>query len=104
VKASWERVNFVCASILLLIIKGSQFRNSNRTGSCRKDLMQGPWRGAAYQFGGFVGLVLFLVEFSGGLSYSPSHSFEGAWFSAVSFCLNQQTDHVFSLLQAGATN
>jgi hypothetical protein len=32
----------------LLIIKGSQNRNSGRAGSWRQELMQKPWRGAAY--------------------------------------------------------
>ena len=37
-----------CTSTLLFIIEGSQDGKSNRTGSWRQELMQMPWRGAAY--------------------------------------------------------
>jgi len=36
------------ASTSQLIIKGSQDRNSSRAGTWRQELMQRPWRGAAY--------------------------------------------------------
>jgi hypothetical protein len=36
------------ASTLLFIIEGSQGRNSNMAESWRQELMQKPWRGAAY--------------------------------------------------------
>jgi hypothetical protein len=34
--------------ISLVIIKGYQDRNSNRAGTWRQELIQRPWRGAAY--------------------------------------------------------
>ena len=43
-----ERVCSAYASTLLFIIKGSQDRNSNRAETWRQELMQRPWRGAAY--------------------------------------------------------
>jgi hypothetical protein len=43
-----ERVHSIYTSSLLFITEGSQDRNSNRTGSWRQELMQRPWRGAAY--------------------------------------------------------
>lgn len=35
------------ASTSLFITKGTQDRNSDRAGTCRLELMQRPWRGAA---------------------------------------------------------
>ena len=43
-----ERVYLAYTSTSMFIIKGSQDRNSKRTGTCRQELMQKPWRGAAY--------------------------------------------------------
>jgi hypothetical protein len=48
-KLSWgEMVYSAYISILLLITKGSQDRNSNRAGTWRRELMYQLWRGAAY--------------------------------------------------------
>jgi hypothetical protein len=52
-KASWGRkvVFFFFPAytfISLVIIKGYQDRNSNRAGTWRQELIQRPWRGAAY--------------------------------------------------------
>jgi hypothetical protein len=45
-----ERVYSAYTSTLMLlfIIKGSQDRNSHRAGTWRQELMQRPWRDAAY--------------------------------------------------------
>jgi hypothetical protein len=43
-----ERVYSAYTSTLLFIIKGSQDRNSHRAGTWRQELMQRPWRDAAY--------------------------------------------------------
>jgi hypothetical protein len=43
-----ERVYLAYISTLLLIIEGSQDRNSHRVGTWRQKLMQMPWMGAAY--------------------------------------------------------
>jgi hypothetical protein len=43
-----ERVYLAHTSMLLFIIKGSQDRDSSRAGTWRQELMQRPWRGAAY--------------------------------------------------------
>ena len=43
-----ERVYSAYTSTLLFITKGSQDRNSHRAGTWRQELMQRPWRGAAY--------------------------------------------------------
>jgi hypothetical protein len=43
-----EIVDSVSTSTLLFITKGSQDRNSHRAGTWRQELMQRPWRGAAY--------------------------------------------------------
>ena len=39
----------VYASIHRLVIEGSQDRNSSRAGTWRQELVQRPWRTAAYQ-------------------------------------------------------
>jgi hypothetical protein len=44
-----EVVYLAYTSTSLFIIKGSQDRNSNRTGTWRQELMQKPSRGAAYR-------------------------------------------------------
>ena len=43
-----ERVYLAYTSALLFITEGSQDRNSNRAGTWRQELMQRPWKGAAY--------------------------------------------------------
>ena len=43
-----ERVYSAYTFILLFITKGIQDKNSNRAGIWRQELMQRPWRGAAY--------------------------------------------------------
>ena len=43
-----ERVYLAYISMLLFITEGSQGRNSNRGGTWMQELMQRPWRGAAY--------------------------------------------------------
>ena len=43
-----ESVYLAYISILLFIIEVSQDGNSNRAGTWRQELMQKPWRGAAY--------------------------------------------------------
>jgi hypothetical protein len=43
-----ERDFSAYTSILLFITKGSQDRNSHRAGTWRQELMQMPWRDAAY--------------------------------------------------------
>jgi hypothetical protein len=43
-----ERVYSAYTSTLLLIIKGSQDRNSHGVGTWRQELMQKPWKDAAY--------------------------------------------------------
>jgi hypothetical protein len=43
-----ERVYSAYTSTLLFITKGSQDRNSHRAGTWRQELMQSPWKGAAY--------------------------------------------------------
>ena len=43
-----ERVYAAYISTSLFITKGSQGRNSSRAGTWRQELMQRPWRGAAY--------------------------------------------------------
>jgi hypothetical protein len=43
-----EMVYSAYTSTLLFITKGSQDWNSHRAGTWRQELMQRPWRGAAY--------------------------------------------------------
>jgi hypothetical protein len=43
-----ERDYLAHTSILLFITKGSQGRKTNTEGIWRQELMQRPWRGAAY--------------------------------------------------------
>ena len=43
-----ERVYLPYTSLLLFIIEGSLDRNSNEAETWRQELMQGPWRRAAY--------------------------------------------------------
>jgi hypothetical protein len=43
-----ERVYWAYPSIPLLIIDGSQVKNSNKEGTWRQELMQRPWKGAVY--------------------------------------------------------
>ena len=43
-----ERVYLAYISIMLFIFEGSQDRNSNRVGTWRQELMQRPWKDAAY--------------------------------------------------------
>ena len=43
-----EKVYLAYASTPQFIIEGSQGRNSSRAGTWRQELMQRPWRGAAY--------------------------------------------------------
>jgi hypothetical protein len=43
-----ERVYSAYTSTMLFITKGSQDLNSHRAGTWRQELMQRPWRGAAY--------------------------------------------------------
>jgi hypothetical protein len=38
---------FSHSSMYLFIFKSSEGRNSSRVGTCRQELMQKPWRGAA---------------------------------------------------------
>lgn len=49
-KLGKEKVYLVCTSIALFIIEGIQgkARNLNRTGTWKQELMQKPWKGAAY--------------------------------------------------------
>jgi hypothetical protein len=56
-----ERVYSAYTSTLLFITKGSQDRNSHRSGTWRQELIQRPWRGAAYwiAFPGLLSFVLF---------------------------------------------
>ena len=59
-----ERVNLAHASIALLIIEGSQDRNSNWAGTWRQELMQRPQRGAAYWLapGGLLSLLPYKAQ------------------------------------------
>jgi hypothetical protein len=43
-----ERFYLAYIFISLFIIEGSQDRNSNNAGTWRQELLQRPWRGAAY--------------------------------------------------------
>jgi len=43
-----EKVLLACKSTSLFTNGGSQDRNSHRAGTWRQELMQRPWRGAAY--------------------------------------------------------
>jgi hypothetical protein len=43
-----ERLHLACTSTLLFITKGSEDRNSQRAGTWRQELIERPWRGAAY--------------------------------------------------------
>ena len=56
-----ERVYSAYTSISLLIIEGSQDRNSNRAGSWRQELMQRPWKDAAYWIVPYACSVCFLA-------------------------------------------
>ena len=57
-----DRVYSAFISTSQSTMKGSQDRNSNRAGPWRQELMQRPWRGAAYWL--FLGAcsVCFLIE------------------------------------------
>ena len=43
-----ERVYLAYTSTLMFITKGSQDKNSHRAETLKQELMQRPWRGAAY--------------------------------------------------------
>jgi hypothetical protein len=58
-KVPEERVYSAYTSTLLFIIEESQHRNSNRAGTWRQELMQRPWRGAAYWVASLGMLSLF---------------------------------------------
>jgi type VI protein secretion system component Hcp len=47
-QAGEESVYLAYTSTSLAFIEGSRDRNSSSTGSWRQELMQRPWRGAAY--------------------------------------------------------
>jgi hypothetical protein len=47
-QAGEERVYSAYTSTVVFITKGSQGRNTSRAGTWRQELMQRPWRGAAY--------------------------------------------------------
>ena len=47
-QAGEERVYLASAFTSLFVTDGSQDRNSNRAGTWRQELMQRPWRGAAF--------------------------------------------------------
>jgi hypothetical protein len=53
-----ERVYLAYTSTSHSITEGSKDRNSNRAGSWRQELMQRPWRGAAYFLAPYVLLIL----------------------------------------------
>jgi hypothetical protein len=55
-----EKVYSAYTSTLLFITKGSQDRNSHRPGTWRQELLQRPWRNAAYWLASFSGC--FLIE------------------------------------------
>ena len=64
-------------SILRFIIEGSQDGNSNRAGSWRQELMQRPWRSAAYWFAshGLLSLLSYRIGTTyHGLGPPPSFS------------------------------
>jgi hypothetical protein len=60
-----ERVYLAYVSILMLIIKESQDWSSSRAETCRKELMQRPWRSALYWLASPGLLIL--------LSYKTQH-------------------------------
>ena len=59
-----ERVYSAYTSTLLFITKGSQDRNSHRAGTWRQELMQRPWRSAAYWLAspGFLHLISYRTQ------------------------------------------
>jgi hypothetical protein len=59
-----ERIYLSYTSTSLFIIKGSQDRNSNKAGTWRQELMQRPWRGAAYWFAphGLLNLLCYRTQ------------------------------------------
>jgi hypothetical protein len=59
-----ERVYSAYTSTLLFITKGSQDRNSHRAGTWRQELMQRPWRGAAYWLAspGLLHLISYRIQ------------------------------------------
>jgi hypothetical protein len=76
-----ERLYFIHSSVSVFITKGSQNRNSNNTGTWRQELMQRPWRGAAYWLASLSCSACFLIELrttSPGMAPSiidpPSHN------------------------------
>lgn len=58
-KLEKDRVDLASTTISLLIIEGSQNKNSNKTGTQRQELMKRPWRVAAYwlAFPGFLSIL-----------------------------------------------
>jgi hypothetical protein len=59
-----ERVYLAYTSTLLFITKGSQDWNSHRAGTWRQELLQRPWRGAAYwlAFPGLLSLLFYRTQ------------------------------------------
>jgi hypothetical protein len=64
-KAIWEEMVYLAyTSTLLFIIEGSQDRNSSRAGTWRQEMMQRPWKGAAYWLAphGLLGLLSYRTQ------------------------------------------
>jgi hypothetical protein len=59
-----ERVYSAYTSTLLFITRGSQDWNSSRAGVWRQELMQRPWKGAAYWLAspGFLSLLSYRTQ------------------------------------------
>ena len=59
-----ERVYFAYIYTLLFISGGSEDRHSGKAGTWRQELMQRPWRGAAYWFAspGLLSLISYRTQ------------------------------------------
>jgi hypothetical protein len=74
-----KRVCLAYTSTLLFITEGSQDRTSNRAGMLRQELMQRPWRNAAYWLASYGLLNL--------LSYNSQDKKPGVALSTIGWAL-----------------
>jgi hypothetical protein len=61
-KPGKERVYLAYTSTTQFITERSQDRNSSRPGTWRRELMQKPWKGAAYWLASMASSACFLLE------------------------------------------
>ena len=83
-----ERVHLTYTFVSLFIIKRSQDRNSSRVGTSRQQLMQRPWRGAAYWLTPH-GLLSLLPQGSQNHQPSDGTTHNGLGPSPINYCFKK---------------